>query len=176
MRWPCECAAAALPPQPAIRCCCRLGRRQCALAGLLSCVLYCQLHAPCFPSCVLCVAHSQPAPLLMPHAPCCQCRWSWAICTDTCAICRNNLYEPSIEYQANPTGELQQAGQGVRLCRARGRPWAAEGGLCRGHHLWTSGGARRAWTPVFKPRAHLMSRRTCHLTITRCLATAAHCC
>jgi len=33
--------------------------------------------------------------------------WSWAICTDTCAICRNNLYEPSIEYQANPTGELR---------------------------------------------------------------------
>lgn len=31
--------------------------------------------------------------------------WSWKICTDTCAICRNNLYEPSIEYQANPTGE-----------------------------------------------------------------------
>lgn len=30
--------------------------------------------------------------------------WSWAICTDTCAICRNNLYEPSIDYQANPTG------------------------------------------------------------------------
>ena len=26
--------------------------------------------------------------------------WSWSICTDTCAICRNNLYEPSIEYQA----------------------------------------------------------------------------
>ena len=25
--------------------------------------------------------------------------WSWAITTDTCAICRNNLYEPSIEYQ-----------------------------------------------------------------------------
>lgn len=25
--------------------------------------------------------------------------WSWAISTDTCAICRNNLYEPSIEYQ-----------------------------------------------------------------------------
>jgi E3 ubiquitin-protein ligase RBX1 len=33
--------------------------------------------------------------------------WSWAICTDTCAICRNNLYEPSIEYQANPTGAHQ---------------------------------------------------------------------
>jgi RING-box protein 1 len=32
--------------------------------------------------------------------------WSWAICTDTCAICRNNLYEPSIEYQANPTGQI----------------------------------------------------------------------
>lgn len=29
--------------------------------------------------------------------------WSWAICTDTCAICRNNLYEPSIEYQVSPT-------------------------------------------------------------------------
>ena len=27
--------------------------------------------------------------------------WSWAICTDTCAICRNNLYEPSIEYQVH---------------------------------------------------------------------------
>lgn len=27
--------------------------------------------------------------------------WSWAICTDTCAICRNNLYEPSIEYQVS---------------------------------------------------------------------------
>lgn len=34
-------------------------------------------------------------------------RWSWAICTDTCAICRNNLYEPSIEYQANPTGRQE---------------------------------------------------------------------
>ena len=32
--------------------------------------------------------------------------WSWAICTDTCAICRNNLYEASIEYQANPNGAL----------------------------------------------------------------------
>jgi RING-box protein 1 len=47
--------------------------------------------------------------------------WSWAICTDTCAICRNNLYEPSIEYQANPTGEsrfgLVAAG---RDCSSRG--------------------------------------------------------
>lgn len=29
--------------------------------------------------------------------------WSWDICADTCAICRNNLNEPSIEYQANPS-------------------------------------------------------------------------
>ena len=26
--------------------------------------------------------------------------WSWNVLTDTCAICRNNLHEPSIEYQA----------------------------------------------------------------------------
>ena len=32
--------------------------------------------------------------------------WSWAICTDTCAICRNNLYEPSIEYQVHHTDLL----------------------------------------------------------------------
>jgi E3 ubiquitin-protein ligase RBX1 len=25
--------------------------------------------------------------------------WSWDICADTCAICRNSLNEPSIEYQ-----------------------------------------------------------------------------
>lgn len=25
--------------------------------------------------------------------------WSWDICSDTCAICRNSLNEPSIEYQ-----------------------------------------------------------------------------
>ena len=36
--------------------------------------------------------------------------WSWKICTDTCAIGRNNLYEPSIEYQANPTGGRQKPG------------------------------------------------------------------
>lgn len=56
-------------------------------------------------------------------------RWSWAICTDTCAICRNNLYEPSIEYQANPTGaglgrggagEGRGAGRGHRSGRRRG--------------------------------------------------------
>ena len=29
--------------------------------------------------------------------------WSWDIYTDTCAICRNPLHGPSIEYQANPS-------------------------------------------------------------------------
>ena len=31
------------------------------------------------------------------------CMWSWDICADTCAICRNSLNEPSIEDQANPS-------------------------------------------------------------------------
>lgn len=35
------------------------------------------------------------------------------ICTDTCAICRNNLYEPSIEYQANPTGDPDHPGLSI---------------------------------------------------------------
>lgn len=39
--------------------------------------------------------------------------WSWAICTDTCAICRNNLYEPSIEYQANPNGDPEHPGLSI---------------------------------------------------------------
>lgn len=39
--------------------------------------------------------------------------WSWAICTDTCAICRNNLYEPSIEYQATPTGDTEHPGLSI---------------------------------------------------------------
>lgn len=39
--------------------------------------------------------------------------WSWAICTDTCAICRNNLYEPSIDYQANPTGDNDHPGLSI---------------------------------------------------------------
>ena len=29
--------------------------------------------------------------------------WSWNILTDTCAICRNTLNTPSINYQANPS-------------------------------------------------------------------------
>ena len=57
-------------------------------------------------------AHSAAAPYAVPAALCPLCRWSWAICTDTCAICRNNLYEPSIEYQANPTGGCGQGGVG----------------------------------------------------------------
>mmetsp|Transcript_30144 Transcript_30144/g.71722 ORF Transcript_30144/g.71722 Transcript_30144/m.71722 type:complete len:133 (+) Transcript_30144:54-452(+) len=28
--------------------------------------------------------------------------WSWDVCADSCAICRNSITEPSIEYQANP--------------------------------------------------------------------------
>ncbi len=39
--------------------------------------------------------------------------WSWAICTDTCAICRNNLYEPSIEYQ------VQEERRSLWSCAAR---------------------------------------------------------
>eukprot|EP01026_Neomeris_dumetosa_P009271 TRINITY_DN13108_c0_g1_i1.p3 TRINITY_DN13108_c0_g1~~TRINITY_DN13108_c0_g1_i1.p3 ORF type:complete len:131 (-),score=11.71 TRINITY_DN13108_c0_g1_i1:261-653(-) len=39
--------------------------------------------------------------------------WQWALCHDTCAICRNNLYEPSIEYQANPTGEAEHPGLSI---------------------------------------------------------------
>ena len=38
--------------------------------------------------------------------------WSWDICTDTCAICRNKLYEPSIEAQANP-GIQDDAGYSI---------------------------------------------------------------
>lgn len=43
--------------------------------------------------------------------------WSWAICTDTCAICRNNLYEPSIEYQSNPTGDADHPGLQIGASR-----------------------------------------------------------
>ena len=39
--------------------------------------------------------------------------WSWEICTDTCAICRNNLYEPSIDYSANPTGDADHPGLSI---------------------------------------------------------------
>lgn len=42
--------------------------------------------------------------------------WSWAICTDTCAICRNNLYEPSIEYQVRDAGKKWT--HALRVCLA----------------------------------------------------------
>ncbi len=29
--------------------------------------------------------------------------WSWDSCAEHCAICRNSINEPSIEYQANPS-------------------------------------------------------------------------
>ena len=31
--------------------------------------------------------------------------WCWSINVDTCAICRNSLYEPSIEYQVSAKEE-----------------------------------------------------------------------
>jgi len=34
--------------------------------------------------------------------------WSWSICTDTCAICRNSLHEASIEFQANPSAASEE--------------------------------------------------------------------
>ena len=34
--------------------------------------------------------------------------WSWNVLTDTCAICRNNLHEPSIEYQAQVRCQLRR--------------------------------------------------------------------
>merc|ERR1719263_569526 len=36
--------------------------------------------------------------------------WSWDIVVDNCAICRNHLMEPSIEYQANPTSDSNHTG------------------------------------------------------------------
>ena len=37
--------------------------------------------------------------------------WSWDICTDTCAICRNALYEPSIEAQASECLDSSKLGR-----------------------------------------------------------------
>mmetsp|Transcript_49221 Transcript_49221/g.105227 ORF Transcript_49221/g.105227 Transcript_49221/m.105227 type:complete len:116 (-) Transcript_49221:47-394(-) len=36
--------------------------------------------------------------------------WSWDIVVDNCAICRNHLMEPSIEFQANPNSDTNHAG------------------------------------------------------------------
>merc|ERR1719498_529922 len=37
------------------------------------------------------------------------CMWSWDICADTCAICRNSLNEPSIEYQVGVSSRQRRA-------------------------------------------------------------------
>jgi len=37
--------------------------------------------------------------------------WSWNISVDTCAICRNSLWEPSIEYQAG-----NETDAGLTIC------------------------------------------------------------
>lgn len=34
--------------------------------------------------------------------------WSWDICADTCAICRNSLNEPSIEYQVRKDSQQNE--------------------------------------------------------------------
>lgn len=39
--------------------------------------------------------------------------WSWDICSDTCAVCRNSLNEPSIEYTANP---IAANNNGLKIC------------------------------------------------------------
>ena len=60
--------------------------------------------------------------------------WSWAICTDTCAICRNNLYEPSIEYQVAFSKQisLQHLPLKLRLTHEH----LPQCGPCHLHMLW----------------------------------------
>lgn len=45
--------------------------------------------------------------------------WSWDICADTCAICRNSLNEPSIEYQVRAPRDGRAAARGRRRPPAR---------------------------------------------------------
>lgn len=52
--------------------------------------------------------HADPHPPRLPKQWNAVAVWSWSICTDTCAICRNSLHEPSIEYQANPTSASEE--------------------------------------------------------------------
>ena len=50
------------------------------------------------------------------------CMWSWDICADTCAICRNSLNEPSIEYEANPS-PINENGLSIAFgCCGHARP------------------------------------------------------
>jgi RING-box protein 1 len=39
----------------------------------------------------------------------CIATWTFDVCSENCAICRNSVTEPSIEYQANPT-TINQSG------------------------------------------------------------------
>jgi hypothetical protein len=41
--------------------------------------------------------------------------WSWNVVTDTCAICRNNLHEPSIDVQATGTGQVPKDHPGLSI-------------------------------------------------------------
>ena len=41
--------------------------------------------------------------------------WSWDIYTDTCAICRNALHGPSIEYQVRDSHSLASRASDVSL-------------------------------------------------------------
>ena len=77
--------------------------------------------------------------------------WSWNLVTDTCAICRNNLHEPSIEYQASQgiIDDSDHAGLSI---------------------AW---GARRLWPPAFAaPLASVSPRLT--LPRFRCAGCCGH--
>jgi RING-box protein 1 len=41
--------------------------------------------------------------------------WSWNVVTDTCAICRNNLHEPSIDVQALGTAQVEKEHPGLSI-------------------------------------------------------------
>ena len=88
--------------------------------------------------------------------------WSWNVLTDTCAICRNNLHEPSIEYQAqvrcplprflrrrwaHADAQLSSAPRCRVLSRSRTTPaLASRGARAATFSTWTasSAGSRRA--------------------------------
>ena len=48
--------------------------------------------------------------------------WSWDICADTCAICRNSLNEPSIEYQVLLSFILNNRNNNLQKCYLTSRP------------------------------------------------------
>ena len=53
------------------------------------------------------------------------CMWSWDICADTCAICRNSLNEPSIEYQATRRRTTRTASRSPSAAAATSSIWTA---------------------------------------------------